>query len=355
MTQTIETTTQLETLKKVELGLAAFDEQKEIFTKLAESAALVDVTDFTDKAGLKVLTATRINLKNERVRVTKEGKGMRDIFTGINKHISSKENEIVSIIEPQEKRLAEREAWVESEIKRFEDEKIAAENERIQKMIDSLQQYGYELDYAELKSMSEETFQIALAGAKSEWDKEQAEIAEANRLEAEAEEQRKKAFEAEQKKIADDRAELETLRLQQAETAKLQKDAQDKIDCANKKIEDERAEIEAAKQRAIDEENAKEQKRIADEKAIEDQKQKEIADKNAADLKAIEDDRIAKEKEAERLANAPDKAKIQSYIANLMSVPVPELKTKKSKEIMFQIQELMTKVNDFSTKKVTEL
>lgn len=330
MTQTLETTTQLESIKAIENGLAAFDEQKTLFEELAESAKELDITDVNDKVGLKAVTAKRIELKNARVKVTKEGKLMRDYLNPITKFISQKEKELIAITEPEEMRLAGLEQWFEDELKRIEDERIAAENERIQKRIDALQSYGFEIDFADLKAMTDETFEIALSGAKSEYEKEQAAKAEQERIEAEEVAQRKRELETEQARIAAERKELEELREKQAEIDRKQKEAQDKIDAENKRIADEKAAIEAAKQ-------------------------KEIEDQRLADLKKLEDERIAKEIEAERLTNLPEKKKIESYIAQVMSVPVPELKTAKSKKIMADIQVLMNKVNEFSKQKVTTL
>ena len=341
--------------EQIGTGIAAFDNKKAELEALAEDSKGLKITDINDKSGAKLVYEKRIALKNTRVEITKQAKSMRDSLTKVSKDISAREKELIDIIEPTEKELQAEEDRIEAEKEKIKQAAIDAENKRVQDRADKLFEYGFKLEISDLKAMSDETFDVALNGAKSAYEKEQAEKAEAERIAAEAEAKRLKDLQDEQDKIAAERKELEELREKQAEIDRKQKEAQDKIDAENKKLADEKAAMEAKKQSEIDEANRKEELRLATEKAVEAERLKAIEDQRLAELKRLEDERIAKELEAEKAANAPDKKKIESYIAQLMSVPVPELKTAKSKKIMADIQVLMNKVNEFSKEKVTTL
>src|SRR5690606_9437145 len=154
--------------------------------------------------------------KSERVKIQKEAKMLRDPLNQINGMILDKEKELLKIIEPTEKQLQEQEKWVESEKERIRQEEIAKEEARIQTRIDALAEFGYQIDYADIKAMSDDTFTKYLEAAKNQYENDQAEKAEQERLRKEQEEKDR------QEREAKDR-ELEQLRKEAAEReAKLQ-------------------------------------------------------------------------------------------------------------------------------------
>lgn len=336
-------------------GIEAFENKKQELINLAKSAENLKILNINDKFGADRVYEKRIFLKNARIEIAKQGKSMRDSLTKVSKEILIKEKELIELIEPTERELQAEEDRIAAIKEKIKQDEIDAENNRIQERVDALFNYGFKLEISDLKLMNDESFAIALAGAKSEYEKEQEAEIERMRIEKEAELKRQKDLEAEQKKIEDDRKELEILRQKQTDIDKAQKEAQDLIDAALKKIENEKAKIEAEKQRKIDEENRAEELRIKTEKDAEMARLKSIEYDKRIEDKRIEDERIQKEIEAEKQANAPEKVKIENYVAQLMAIPAPELKTKKSKEIMSNIQELMNKVNNFAIEKTNNL
>lgn len=341
--------------QKISNGLIVFENKKEELEALAEESKGLTIAGIDDKEGMKLVSEKRKALKAERVALQKQGKEMRDGLTQMSRQISEKEKELVSIIEPTEKELLAEEKRIEDEKERIRQEEIAKEEARIQIRIDALAKYGFQIDYADIKSMSDETFDKYLDAAKIQHEKEEAEKAEAERLRLEQEEKERQEKEAEQKRLEAERAELEKLRQEQADREAKIKAEQEAIAAEKKRIEDEKAAIEAAKQKEIEDKKRAEELKIAQEKAAEAARLKAIEDaKEAERLKkeAEEKARLAAERKA---ARQPDKKKIEAYIAAIKSIQIPELKTEDGKSVMASIQELIGRFDEYATKKASEL
>lgn len=341
--------------QKISSGLAAFESKKSELELLAEESTGYTISGIDDREGMKIVSEKRKALKAERVSLQKQGKEMRDGLTKMSRQIIEKENELIAIIEPTEKELLAEEKRIEDEKERIRQEEIAKEEARIQKRIDALAQYGFQIDYADIKAMSDETFDKYLDVAKDKFELEEKRVREQEVLEKKRLEAERIAKEAEQKRLEAERAELEKLRQEQADREAKIKAEQEAIEAEKKRIEDEKAAIEAAKQKEIEDKKRAEELRVAQEKAAE-----------AARLKAIEDakesERLKKEAEekarlsAERkAARQPDKKKIQAYIAAVKAIAIPELKTEDGKAVMASIQELINRFDDYATKKASEL
>lgn len=310
------TLVKVDELNKITEGLEAFELRKKELSDLAESAKDFGVSTIEDKEAYKQLVEKRKELKAARVLVEKEGKAMRDVITPVSKMISSKEKELVAIIEPEEERLSKNEAWFIAETDRVKAEAEAKEKARIQARMDALNSFNVAIDYIEVLSMTDEQFNARLEAAKIDFQieldrkaKEEAEAAEAKRIEEE--------------RIAAERAELEKLRKEKEEAEKAMQAERDAIAAERKAIQDEKDKIEADKQAAIDAENKRiqdEANRVKREAEIE-QAKKDAAKKALEDQKAKEErDRIAAERKA---ARQPDKAKLEAYILNLESLLTP--------------------------------
>lgn len=330
----------LDELDKIQSGIEAFETKKDEASELAKNASQIDVTDINDKEGFKILVETRKQLKSFRVEIQKQGKSLRDLINPITKMISAKENELVSITEPEEKRLQDRENWVNAENERIKVEAENARKAKIQARIDELAKYNVAFDFFIISEMSDELYSTKLSEAKQEFEAEQQRIAaekEAEKLAKEEEDKRQAAI-AEQNKLEKERldAEQRELELQRKE-----------LEAEKAKIQAEKDAIEKAKQDAIDAEN----KKIADE-AAEKQKQaeiekakKEAAEKAIADQKAKEErDRIAAERKA---ARQPDKVKLEQLLVNISDIDFPTVKSEEAKYILQKVNEQLNNTIKF--------
>lgn len=219
-----------EIFKNITTGLQVFEKRKAELIQLAEEASGIKATSYDDKAPLKLATEHRKKLKNARVEIEKEGKSMRDPLTGVNREISAKEKELVDIIAPTEKELKSVEDWYDAEKKRIDQEAQDKENERIQNRVSRLAEFGYEIDIEMIKGLSDEGFEKIAVRAKKEYEKEQADKLEQERIKEE------------------ERKELEELRRQKLESDRIIKEQQDKIE--SDRLEKEKRDKEEEKERA---------------------------------------------------------------------------------------------------------
>ena len=352
--------------EKINTGLAAFDKKKADLEALAQSAAEITINGIEDKEGYKLADAKRKELKKERVAITNEGKEMRSILTQVGKGIIEKEKELTSIIEGEEQRLVDEQNKIDAEKERIKQEEIKRQEAIINDRINTLSGYGFQIDYSEIKAMDDATFNQYAEAAKVQFEKAEEERKETERLEAEKAEKERLEKEAEAKRLADERAELERLRAEAAEAQRVIDEAnkarQAEIDAENKRIADEKAAIEAEKARIQkekdDAEAAKRREqelKEAREKAAEEARLKAIQDAKDAEIAKKEAEQKAAEEAKIKADQAPDKIKINEYIKSIQEIDVPAMKSAKGKKTMAAIQELVGKLTDYSTQKASEL
>lgn len=161
-------------LETIQTGLQAFETRKETVKQMVLNAA--SLVQITNKQEYKAVDEKRKELKAERNAIEKEGKLLRDPVNALAADILVKERELTTEISPEEKRLQGLQDEWDKEQDRIKQEQINAENRRIQSMIDHLAEYSFALPHETLCTISVEDFNMTLAHAKSEWDKEQADL-----------------------------------------------------------------------------------------------------------------------------------------------------------------------------------
>lgn len=209
---------------------------------IADLQRMVENTkDITADTRIDIIKESRIDFKKRRVQIEKYGKSLRDEANKFNKAVLAKENELIAIIEPEERRLEKIEKDAEAKILiESRREKIPARRERLAAIGD-----GVEISDDDLLLMDANNFEAYVnlrVGDKLEKEK----------LEYEAE-QKEKDRVAREKLAADQKI----------------------MDDERKKLDEEREEIERQKQKLEDD-------RIAREKKIEDDKK--AREKEEADL-----------------------------------------------------------------------
>lgn len=212
-----------------------FDPTVEALQKMVEATKNITATDLTDKAQLKIVKENRIALKGARVKIEKRGKELRDGANKFAKEVIVEERKLVSIIAPEEDRLAEIEEEAKQiQIRKERAELLPARRERLAAIGDGVEATDDELlELDDIKFDAYLNNRVALKNAadlrKIETDRVANEL-EANRLEneknaREREEQariderariEREAAEKEQKRIADEARERERLEKQEA-------------------------------------------------------------------------------------------------------------------------------------------
>jgi len=267
------------------LDLEKFNPQKAELTKIVSEMKDLTIKGVDDKEGYLAVDTARKNLKAIRVKITKTGKDLRAEALSFQKAVIAKEKELVEIIEPTEKMLADQQ------------EKIDNEKERIARM-ELLPSRKEKLATIGITEISDDEILIMDFNQFDEFYNNQKEIYLA--------EKEAKIKEAEEKRQAE-LAEQERKNKEEADRL-----AQEKRDAeTRKKAEDEAREqakkdIELAK--AKSDQEAQERARIAKEeadRAIQAEKDRAEADKK----KAIQDEKDKAEAEKQELIKKQEKEK----------------------------------------------
>jgi hypothetical protein len=315
---TQQETTALSVIERAAVALGSSKAATELTALVEQSKS---ITAITNKDGRTECHAAAMRAMTARTDIEKAGKAARDDATKFSKAVIAEEARLVSIIEPEEKRLkALRDAWDEkiaaekAEAERIERERIAAIVLRITKikecpitvatgtsvdvawLISDLNAMDIGADFGELMGEATDARIEAIAtltamrDAKTRAEEEAARIkreqeAEAERLRLEREEQAA-AAKAERERLSAERAELDRQRAEQ-DAAKREADRLESV-----RLERQRTEL-AAQQKALDDQRAEQARRESAIRAAE-----EAA---AAKLKA-------EQEEAERQRKASEEA-----------------------------------------------
>lgn len=182
---------------QIKSGVEAFEQRKNEFQELAASSA--HLTEITDSKSYGEVTKAIASLRESRVALTKEAKGLRDLIRPVTQLILDKEKELIAIIEPEEERLKEIKQKIDEEKERIKAQKEEAERQRIKAMGQTLLDAGCAFDgfnysIGEIKialdmlpKIDADTFENIMVGVNS--------AAEAIRIQKQMEEERKQKIE----------------------------------------------------------------------------------------------------------------------------------------------------------------
>jgi len=294
-------------------NVLAFNETKAELIKLAaESARIVEITN---AAGYQETHAARVKLKNTRVDIEKRGKAAREDAQAFSKAVIAHERELIDVISPEETRLqALQDEW-DAAIAREKAAKAEAERLRVLNIrlaIDAvrglpLQAVGStSAQIAELIERAKAPLGIDAQEFEIEAKRAQQDAVErltAAHAAAVAEEQRREEFriakELEDRRIAEERAELARLRAEQEK-----RDSEER-----ERLAAERAQQEAAAAA----ERAKQAEELRMQRAAEEQARAERLAAEAAERKDREAKEAAERAERERIAaEAAERQRIEA-------------------------------------------
>lgn len=350
----------------VEQELKKFDVVESKLQELAEAGRGLKISSIDDKQGIENVKRARINIKNERVRIEKKGKELRDEANKFNKAVLAKEKEYLAIIIPVENELQAEENKIEQEKQRIEAERKEAEQKKIQDRIIKMAAVGYVIDYNRAASLSDADFALELNDATNQYNAEQKRIAdekESARIESERLAEVAKQQDAERNRLA-----AEAARIREEQDRK-----QREIELAEQKLRLEQEAVERERKQQIEHQ---EQLRLAAEreqklKEENERKLKEAAEKAEADrLAAIEAERLRIKKEQadklerERLAEierkrqidlAPDKEKLLLLAKSIDSFELPALSMPEAEKIINDVRGLLGKVSAYINQQISKL
>ena len=302
---------ELTTIQRAELALNFDAIRAQALDLVKDSARIVKITD---KAGYQECHAARMRLRDARVSVEKTGKEARDDANKFAKSVIAKENELIAIMEPEEKRLAELQKAVDDEAERVKAEKVRIERERIEAInarfaaikalplgamnvsaseIQKIIEHAEAIDEAsfpdDMQPAAKYEKRLAITSLRAALDARNAHDAEQVKIHAEREELAKlraeqEAVQAERERLAEQEAE----RIENEARAERQRIAAERAEA--QRIEDE-ARAEEVRKFQAEQEAARKREQAAAEKLAKERAKLE-ADKKAA-AKASRDAEIA--------------------------------------------------------------
>lgn len=327
-------TTELTVVERAAVALGASERETSLRELVAKSTDMVEIKN---AAARDQVHGAAMALRTARTDIQKAGKAARDDANAFSKAVIAKENHLIAIIEPEEKRLlgmrdewdeareAEKRAKLEAEqrrvaairehiddIRSFAVRAAGLPAARIQGEIEDLEALGITLDrFAELTGEAEAVRGATLDKLRELHAAAVAQEAETARLAAEREElerqraelaaqrEREEAERAERERVeAAARAEQERVDRERREAEEAERRAQQEREDAARRAEIEAAEARLAEQRAEQERRQAE----LDRAEREQREREEAALREAAEAaEQAERDRVARER-AENLA-----------------------------------------------------
>jgi hypothetical protein len=323
--------------------------------KMREQLDGVTVTDANDKVNMKLANTIRLGVRQVRLEAEKTFDAKR---TDVQQQMLSYKTEDSLWLKAKQtmqiltKEIEENARWKEETKERFEaEQKELKTQQRMLKVI----KVAPEILRSEFENMSDETFEMFLAGIEKAYndkieaekkaeaeriEKEKAEITERERIRKENE-QLKAEAEAKEKQLADERAKAEAERKKIEEAAIKEREEADR----KLKAEQEAARIAAEKAKAEkDKLEAELRAKVeADEKAKKEAEAKVIAEQKA------------KETAEKKAKNAPDKTKLIELAAQIDGLNMPEIKSEEAQKILSDVKTLLSKVSVFIREKSSGL
>lgn len=312
--------TELTVVQRAELALNFEAIKAQAVALVQESARIVEIKD---KAGYQECHAARIRLRDARIATQKTGKDARDDAVKFSKSVIAKENELIAIIEPEEKRLGDLQDAIDKEVERQKQEKARIERERIDAINARFAQIkamplevvgkpsatiNAQLDNAEaididsfdddMKAAATYEKRLVVAALRALLDRAIADEAEAARLE-----EQRRAEREELERLRAEAAERQAKAAQEAAEAAAAREAQERADRERREADDRAAQAERDRMAAEQAEQLRiqreqedaaraERERIATEEA--ERRGREMAE--AAEARQKEADRLAAEK-----------------------------------------------------------
>mgnify|MGYP001575951277 CR=1 FL=1 len=288
----------------IKTELQKFNVADAVIAKMSAEYLPLKVEGLDDKEGFKKVHYARMVIKGKRIEVEKKRKELKESSLRFGQAVDGEAKRIIALLSPIETHLEHEESIVEKEKERLRVEAEEMARRKLQDRIERLRKCNYTrylLDV--IKNMSDVEFEVEETKAKLEYE----------------------IYEAEKERTIKATKELEVKKEQQAEIARQQTEAQNKIISERKKIEDEKRLIAETKMK-----EEQEKKLLVDlEKA-----RKEAAEKARIDtenrIKRVAEAKLEAERQAEieakrKEALKPDKEKLLSFAATLTALKMPEL------------------------------
>lgn len=276
--------------------------------KMSDIYMQLTVDGIEDTEGMAAVHSAKMVLVKHRTAITKLRLSTNATAQAFIKTNNTNAKKLIDLMAPIEDFLKGEESKVIDELERIKKEKEAKEKIIIQRRVDALFAVNVVLPFFDVACMTDDEYELKLDAGRAELERvrrEQEHQIEINRLEEEdrkAEDERLRKVGEEQAKeaerLADKKAALQAEKDKMADEKKAEQERKDR-----EKFEKEAAEKAKSKAEA---------------------EGKERAEREAREKKMQEEAAVAEKARIEELA--PDKKKIERWIDDILSIPMPDLK-----------------------------
>ena len=278
--------------------------------KISDIYMHLTIKDIEDKEGIDDVHLARMVMVKHRTAIHRLRKNANEDAQSFIKNNNANAKKLLALMEPIETHLKNEEEVIENELKRIEAEKEEAEKLRIQERVDALFALGVVMPFFDVAMLSDFEYDAMLTTARINYTAEQLRLEEEH-----------KAKEAEEKKLVEERAEIERIKKEQEAKAKEQEEKEKALQAEKDKIEtDKKAEEERKNREAFEKQAAINAKLKAEKDA------KEKAEGEAIELKKKEEVKIVEKARLEALK--PDKEKLLIFADKIKDLTAYNLSVK---------------------------
>ena len=334
-------------IKKLDVAVVFTDKGLEEILSEIERIAMAHVADVTSEQGRSDIKSLAYKVARSKTVIDSFGKDVIADWKKKTDNINAYRKRARDFLDPLRDRVRKPLTDWEAEQERINAEKEAAEQARIQDMVDAFASVGRTVPFFDLATMSDDEFTKLYNATKKGLEAEQSRIAEEKRLETERLEKERLEREAEAKRLADERAELDKIKAEQeSERAKL-KAEQEAIEVGKQAIADAARRHQEKIDREAFEKQALENARIATENAAKDKAEREAKEKVEAEQRARD--------EAERQeALKPDKEKLIRYAASVIPSTFPTVIAPEAQVVVAEIKKRLISLTSYILKAAKE-
>lgn len=205
-----------------ELNIEQFSPKKAELIQLAESYKTLEIQGIDDKEGYETVDTARKDLKKTRVEITKTGKSLREEAVAFQKKVIATEKELVSLIEPIEAELQQKQDKIDE--MRIIEERKALLPDRQEKLksigVEVAEEFILLMDSGAFLTFFNEKHSEKLAADQAKLEQERAKLDEENRK-MEQQKQIERARQEAAQKAQEEAARAAELVAKQAEADKL--------------------------------------------------------------------------------------------------------------------------------------
>lgn len=205
-----------------DLGIISYNVTDTAIAEMSDKYLPLKINGLNDKEGQKIVRSARLDVKNKRISVEKKRKELKAEALEYGRKVDAEARRITDLLSPIESHLKVEEENIEREKEKIKAEAEAKRKRMVQERVDKLTAFNAVLNLEAIERATEKEFNEMLNFAMTHFElaqeKERVRLKEEARHKALAEATEKARHEKEEKRLADERKEIERIKQEQEVT-----------------------------------------------------------------------------------------------------------------------------------------